>query len=81
MTIMNLIYQKVIEVKVPVVQFKAYVSSISSLWHAKLQPKTHVLDNKSNLMQLFCDKDSPVYSQLYESMCLQVEYYQNILTN
>ena len=28
----------------------------------------------SNLVQLFCDNDSPVHSQLYENMCLQVEY-------
>ena len=30
-------------------------------------------------MQLFCDKDSPVDPQLYDNMCVQVEYYQNIL--
>ena len=34
---------------------------------------------KSNIMQLFCNKDSPVHSQLYENMCLQVEYYQKQL--
>ena len=35
----------------------------------------------SNLMQLFCDKDSPVHLQLYEIMRLQVEHYQEIVTN
>ena len=35
--------------------------------------KKHAEDNKSNLMQLFCAQDSPVHSQLYENVCLQVE--------
>ena len=39
--------------------------------------KTYVYDNKSDLMQVFFDKDSPVHLQLYENTCmyLQVEYY------
>ena len=32
-------------------------------------------------MQLFCIEDSPVHSRLCARMYLQVEYYQNILTN
>ena len=38
-------------------------------------------DSMSKLMQLFCDKDSPVDSQLYENMCLKIEYFRNFLTN
>ena len=39
------------------------------------------LHKKHSCIRQFCSKDSPVHLQLYENVSLQVEYYQNILTN
>ena len=72
--ILNLSFQKVIEVKFVLYSFEEYCMCFRFHHYDKLRQKTakNLRVTKSNLLEIFCNEDNPIHLQLHENMSLQI---------